>query len=45
MNIAHTYEAPITKLDPVLSTLHVLVHLTLTIGVHHFHFTDEKTEA
>lgn len=45
----YVYEAPITELDPMLSILHVFVHLILTtaceIGIHHLHLTDEKTEA
>ena len=45
MNTACIYEAPIIELDPVLSTLHILVHLILTIGIHPLHFTNEETEA
>lgn len=49
INIVHVYKAPITKLDPVLSTLQVSVHLILTTaceeGIHHLHFTDEETKA
>lgn len=49
VNIVYVYEAPITKLDPVLSTLQVPVHLILTTaseeGIHYQHFTDEEIKA